>query len=240
MSNVMTKYPKFLLIVLAFTIATPVSVLAHGEKALEPFIRMRTIQWYDVQWSNTNLRVNEQLEITGKFHVAEDWPVNVPKPDATYLNVSTPGPVFIRTERFINGQPTLNSLMLQEGGDYTFKIVLKARMPGRYHIHPFFNLHDAGAVVGPGKWMDVAGDASEFSNQVTLLNGETIDMETYGTSNAIVWHGFWIIAGTAWLLWWLRRPLFIQRYKMLAAGQEDILVTPTDKLIGKVILAGVA
>ncbi len=240
MSNVINKYSSLLLLLLAGLASIPSTVSAHGEKALEPFIRMRTIQWYDLQWSKSDLRINDELEIIGRFHVSEDWPVNVPNPDATYLNVATPGPVFVRTERYLNGQPTMNSFKLEEGGDYTFKIVLKARVPGRYHIHPFFNLHDAGAVVGPGQWVEVSGDASDFTNQVTLLNGETIDMETYGLGNAIYWHAFWIIAGTAWLLWWLRRPLFIQRYRLLAAGQEDTLVTPTDRFIGKAILAGVA
>ena len=82
---------------------TPSTALAHGEKALEPFIRMRTIQWYDVMWSKDKLNVNDEVVITGKFHVAEDWPRGVPKPDAAYLNVSSPGPVFVRTERYLNG-----------------------------------------------------------------------------------------------------------------------------------------
>jgi methane/ammonia monooxygenase subunit B len=69
----------------------PNTVYAHGEKSLEPFIRMRTIQWYDVRWSQDKLRVNDEVVITGKFHVAEDWPRAVPKPDLTYLSVSSPG-----------------------------------------------------------------------------------------------------------------------------------------------------
>ncbi len=66
----------------------PNNAAAHGEKALEPFIRMRTIQWYDVQWSPEKLNVNDEVMITGKFHVAEDWPRGVPQPNAAYLNVS--------------------------------------------------------------------------------------------------------------------------------------------------------
>jgi len=240
MLQVIRKTRGLLILLLAGFASSPSTVSAHGEKALEPFIRMRTIQWYDIQWSGSDLRVNDELVITGKFHVAEDWPINVPKPEATYLNVATPGPVFIRTGRYLNGQPTMSSVQLEEGGDYTFKIVLKARIPGRYHIHPFFNLRDAGAVVGPGSWVDISGNASDFSNQVKLLNGEVINMETFGLSNAIYWHAVWILAGTTWLLWWLRRPLFIQRYRMLAAGQEAQLVTVTDRNIGKAILIGVA
>lgn len=230
------KVSALLLGMLVFLTLYPSLSLAHGEKALEPFIRMRTIQWYDVDWSKKDLGINDELEITGKFHVAEDWPINVPKPDATFLNIAAPGPVFVRTERYINGQPTMNSVALEEGGDYTFKVVLKAREPGRYHIHPFFNLHDAGVVVGPGSWVEVSGDAAEFSNNVQLLSGEVIDMENYGLGNAIFWHALWILAGTGWLLWWARRPLFIQRYKMLQNGQDDDLVNHTDKTLAKVIL----
>src|SRR3984893_307232 len=218
---------------------TPNTALAHGEKALEPFIRMRTIQWYDVMWSKDKLNVNDEVVITGKFHVAEDWPRGVPKPDATYLNVSSPGPVFVRTERYLNGQASVSSFALKLGGDYDFKIVLKARLPGRYHLHPFFNLHDAGAVMGPGRWFEVAGDAAAFTNQVKTLNGDMIDMETYGLASGIGWHAFWFALGSAWLLWWVRRPLFIPRYKMVQSGQEKALIAPLDRTIAIVMLAGV-
>jgi methane/ammonia monooxygenase subunit B len=212
---------------------------AHGEKALEPFIRTRTIQWYDVAWSRPDVQVNDEVVVTGRFHVAEDWPIGVPKPEAAFLNMSAPGPVFIRTERTLNGQPWINSVALKPGGDYEFKVVLKARLPGRYHIHPFFNLKDAGPVTGPGQWIEVGGDAAAFTNRVTTLTGETIDMESYGLANGVFWHGFWIAAGLAWLLWWVRRPLFLPRYKMLAAGQEDALVTPKDRILAKAVLVAV-
>jgi methane/ammonia monooxygenase subunit B len=215
---------------------TPNAVYAHGEKSLEPFIRMRTIQWYDVRWSQDKLSVNDEVVITGKFHVAEDWPRAVPKPDATYLNVTSPGPVFIRTERYLNGQATAGSAALKLGGDYDFKIVLKARLPGRYHLHPFFNLHDAGPVMGPGHWIEVTGVPAAFTNPVKTLNGDVIDMETYGLANGIGWHAFWFALAAAWLLWWVRRPLFLPRYKMLQSGQGDALVTPLDRAIAAGIL----
>jgi len=212
---------------------------AHGEKALEPFIRTRTIQWFDVQWSEPNVSVNDEVVVTGKFHVAEDWPVSVPKPDAAFLNISVPGPVMIRTERYLNGQPWGNSVALQPGADYDFKVVLKARFPGRYHIHPFFNLKDAGPVMGPGQWVNIGGDAADFTNRVTTLNGNVIDMESYGLVNGAIWHGLWLALGLGWLLWWLRRPLFLPRYKLMAAGREEILVTNQDRTLAKVILVAV-
>jgi methane/ammonia monooxygenase subunit B len=215
------------------------TVMAHGEKALEPFIRMRTIQWYNVQWSKQKFNVNEEISVSGRFHVAEDWPISVPKPEATFLNISTPGPVLIRTERYLNGKPWMNSVALQLGGDYDFKIVLKGRLPGHYHIHPFFNLKDAGQVMGPGAWLDIVGNPADFSNDIKVINGELINMETYGLGNGIFWHIFWGLLATAWLLWWVRRPLFIERYRMLEAGMEDELITRKDRLIAKVILVGV-
>jgi methane/ammonia monooxygenase subunit B len=215
------------------------TVMAHGEKALEPFIRMRTIQWYNVQWSKQKFNVNEEISVSGRFHVAEDWPISVPKPEATFLNISTPGPVLIRTERYLNGKPWMNSVALQPGGDYDFKIVLKGRLPGHYHIHPFFNLKDAGQVMGPGAWLDIVGNPADFSNDIKVINGELINMETYGLGNGIFWHIFWGLLATAWLLWWVRRPLFIERYRMLEAGMEDELITRKDRLIAKVILVGV-
>jgi methane/ammonia monooxygenase subunit B len=215
------------------------SALAHGEKALEPFIRMRTIQWYDVQWSTQKFNVDDEVSVSGKFHVAEDWPISVPKPEASFLNISTPGPVLIRTERYLNGKPWVNSVALQPGGDYEFKVVLKGRLPGRYHIHPFFNLKDAGQVMGPGAWLEIGGAASDFSNTIKTISGEAIDMESFGLSNGIFWHLFWGFLAAAWLIWWVRRPLFISRYRMLEAGLEHELVTKNDKLIAKLILVGV-
>jgi methane/ammonia monooxygenase subunit B len=215
------------------------SAQAHGEKALEPFIRMRTIQWYDVQWSTQKFNVNEEVSVTGKFHVAEDWPISVPKPEAAFLNISTPGPVLIRTERYLNGKPWTNTAALQPGGDYEFKVVMKGRLPGRYHIHPFFNLKDAGQVMGPGVWLEIGGDAGDFNNTIKTISGEMIDMESFGFANGVFWHIFWGVLAAAWLLWWVRRPLFITRYRMLEAGLEHELITEKDKLIAKVVLVGV-
>jgi methane/ammonia monooxygenase subunit B len=215
------------------------SAFAHGEKALEPFIRMRTIQWYDVVWSRNQLDVNDSVVIAGKFHVAEDWPRSVPRPDAAFLNVAIPGPVFVRTERYLNGKPWVSSAALQLGADYEFEIVLKGRLPGRYHVHPFFNLQDAGAVMGPGQWVEVTGSPGAFSNPVKTLGGDLVEMESYGLANGIFWHLVWIGIGTAWLLWWVRRPLFIPRYKMLQSGMEGALVTKIDKTIAAIILIGV-
>jgi methane/ammonia monooxygenase subunit B len=237
-----TQFKTWLLALIALTVlfGLPMSsAQAHGEKALEPFIRMRTIQWYDVQWSTQKFNVNEEVSVSGKFHVAEDWPISVPKPEASFLNISTPGPVLIRTERYLNGKPWTNSVALEPGGDYDFKVVMKGRLPGHYHIHPFFNVKDAGQIMGPGVWLDIGGNPNDFSNTIKTINGELIDMESFGFANGVFWHLFWGALAAAWLLWWVRRPLFISRYRMLNAGLEHELITVQDKLIAKLVLVGV-
>lgn len=212
-------------------IAVNPSVFAHGERALEPFIRMRTIQWYDIAWSHTNMKVNDEVILSGRFHVAEDWPNAVAKPDSAFLNLAMPTPVLLRTGTYMNGISVANSVDLQLGADYEFKLVLKARIPGRYHIHPMMNLKDVGVIVGPGMWIEVTGVATDFRNEVTTVSGRTIDLETFGTRNGVLWHGVWLVLGAAWLLWWVRRPLFIPRYKLVQAGNEEALITPTDRRI---------
>ncbi len=34
---------------------------AHGEKAQEPFLRMRSFLYYDVEWSKEKVQVGEEL-----------------------------------------------------------------------------------------------------------------------------------------------------------------------------------
>ena len=54
---------------LAVTMAAIGPADAHGEKSQAAFLRMRTLNWYDVKWSKTNVTVNEEYEITGKLYI---------------------------------------------------------------------------------------------------------------------------------------------------------------------------
>src|SRR5947209_17272983 len=45
------------------------NALAHGERAQEPSLRLSTIQWYDTKWSRDQIGVNEELTVSGRFHV---------------------------------------------------------------------------------------------------------------------------------------------------------------------------
>ena len=80
---------------------------AHGERSQEPFLRMRTIQWYDMKWGPETTKVNDFAAMTGKFHLAEDWPRAVGKPGRAFFNVGSPSPVFVRLSTKLNGEPTM-------------------------------------------------------------------------------------------------------------------------------------
>ena len=216
----------------------PPQAMAHGERATEPYIRTRTIQWYDVKWSTEKINVNETVSVTGKFHLMSDWPDAVNKPDLVFMSNATPGAVMTRVESYINDMPAQQSLKnLEVGRDYTFKMVMKGRIPGRWHFHPMLNIDGAGPIVGPGSWVQVAGNASDYRHSVTTIEGTVIeDTQNYGVSRVLMWQIGYILIAVAWLLWWLRRPLLIPRWLAVQKGLEDLLVTRTDDKVAAGLL----
>ena len=217
-----------LLMLLAGVLPEP--ALAHGERATEPYIRTRTVHWYDLSWSTDKLAVNDTVTVKGRFRLLSDWPDAVSKPKLVFLSNGSPGAVLTRVESYINDMPAQQSARdLELGRDYDFKIVMKGRMPGRWHLHPVLNVHGAGAIVGPGSWVEVSGSEADFKASVTTMHGAEIDdLQTFGVANAQLWQlGYGLIA-VAWLLWWIRRPLIIPRWLALQKGREDLLVTATD------------
>lgn len=205
---------------------------AHGEKSQAAFMRMRTIHWYDLKWSKEVVKVNEQVEISGKFHVFEGWPETVDAPESAFLNIGIPGPVFIRKESYIGGQLVPRSVRLEIGKTYDFKVVLKARRPGDWHVHTMMNVQGGGPIIGPGKWITIEGSMADFKNPLTTLTGSTVDLETYNLENTYFWHAFWYAFGLAWMLYWIRRPVFLPRFLMVNAGRADELVSGTDRKVG--------
>jgi methane/ammonia monooxygenase subunit B len=205
---------------------------AHGEKSQAAFMRMRTIHWYDLHWSKEKVKVNDTVEITGKFHVFEGWPETVAEPDVAFLNIGIPGPVFIRKESYIGGQLVPRSVRLEIGKTYEFKVVLKARRPGDWHVHTMMNVEGGGPIIGPGKWITIEGSMSDFKNPITTLTGQTVDLETYNLENTYFWHFFWYAIGLAWIIYWVRRPVFLPRFLLVNAGRADELVSKLDRKIG--------
>ena len=210
---------------------------AHGEKSQAAFMRMRTIHWYDLKWSKEVVKVNETVEVTGKFHVFEGWPETVDAPENAFLNIGIPGPVFIRKASYIGGQLVPRSVRLEIGKTYDFKVVLMARRPGDWHVHTMMNVKGGGPIIGPGKWLTIEGSMADFKNPITTLTGATIDLENYNLENTYFWHTLWYVFGLAWIVYWIRRPVFLPRFLMVNAGRADELVSGTDKKIGMVFAA---
>ncbi|MGI9213159.1 MAG: bacterial ammonia monooxygenase, subunit AmoB [Methylococcaceae bacterium] len=205
---------------------------AHGEKSQAAFMRMRTIHWYDLNWSKEKVKVNETVEVTGKFHVFEGWPETVAEPDVSFLNIGIPGPVFIRKASYIGGQLVPRSVRLEIGKTYQFKVLLKARRPGDWHVHTMMNVQGGGPIIGPGKWLTIEGSMGDFKNPVTTLTGQTVDLEDYNLGNIYFWHFLWYTVGVAWIVYWIRRPAFLPRFLMVNAGRANELVSGTDRKVG--------
>jgi methane/ammonia monooxygenase subunit B len=220
-----------LLLALAATSFYAPSASAHGEKSQAAFMRMRTIHWFDLTWSKEAVNVNEDVEIKGKFHVFEGWPESVREPNVAFLNIGIPGPVFIRKESYIGGQLVPRSVRLEIGKTYDFRVVLKARRPGDWHVHTMMNVEGGGPIIGPGKWITINGRFGDFKNPVTTLTGQTVDLETYQEGNIAFWHVFWAAFAIAWIVYWVRRPVFLPRLLMADAGRADELVSGTDRKV---------
>jgi methane/ammonia monooxygenase subunit B len=231
-AKVLVRWATAAMVAAAAIVAPQVS-LAHGEKAQEPFLRMRTAQWYDVEVTKNKVAVNEELMVRGKFRFSPDehWPRAAAKPDTAFLNVSAAGPVFVRKGSFVNGVNMANSTTFELGRDYQFEVKLKASVPGRWHVHSMMNIEGAGPLVGPGEYVEVTGDHANFINEVTTLTGETVNLSDYGTSNNITWHLIWGAIAVAWLGYWLAKPLFFSRYRTVEAGEGDSLVTRKDRVV---------
>lgn len=233
-----TRFLSLLCALFAFGISADLS--AHGERNQEPFLRMRTAHFYDVTWSTTNIAVNEDVVVEGKFRLFEDWPVNLPEPEVSFLGNGTPGPVFVRTESWVNGQPAIQSMALKRNRDYTFKTVLKGRIPGRHHVHPMVNVEGAGPLLGPGNWVEITGRASDFKLPLTALDGTKIDnLEHWGVSSVVGWHAVWVVLALLWLAYWTRRPLLIPRHVAINDGNERALISRTDLVAGAALIVAV-
>lgn len=242
MKTIKDKIAKlsFVALLLAVTSAmfyTP-AASAHGEKSQAAFMRMRTIHWFDLDWSTDEVAVNEQMTISGKFHVFAGWPETVDKPEVSFLNIGIPGPVFIRQGSWIGGQLVPRSVTLELGDTYEFKVLLKARRPGDWHVHTMMNVEGGGPIIGPGKWVTVTGTMGDFVNPLTTLTGTTLDLETYALDNVYFWHALWMSIGAAWLLFWVKRPMFIPRHIAVSSGKADTLISPLDKKVAMGFAAG--
>jgi methane/ammonia monooxygenase subunit B len=227
-----------ILLGIIFLAFMPTQSHAHGERAQEPYLRTRTLQWYDVTWSADNLKVNDTITITGRFRLHEDWPDAVNEPEVVFVTNGTPGPVLVRLESYLNGVPARQSFRdLQIGRDYEYRMVMKARVAGNHHVHPMIAIKGSGPLMGPGKWIQIEGSMADFSMPVKTLTGvEIANLENWAVSRVVGWHLILVGVAAAWMLWWVRRPLLIPRYDALMRDREDLLITNTDLKVGAGLL----
>ncbi len=242
----MCKFRKFTMIGLAVAACAILSVLdvrqamAHGERTQEPYLRTRATQWFDVSWSKTSVAVNEEMVMEAKVYLMKDWPDAIAKPDLAFVSLVSPGPVFTRTETYLNGKPARQSFKdLELGKVYDYKMIIRGRVPGRWHVHPMLSVHHVGPLVGPGEWIEVTGSADDFVMPLETISGLKIeDLASFNVANVVGWHVVWIGIAAAWLLFWLLRPLLVPRWIVLQKGREDLLVRQIDVVVGAALVVG--
>lgn len=210
---------------------------AHGERSQEPFLRMRTITFFDTKWSKSRVKPGETFDLTGKFHVFKEWPRAVYLPDSIFVHYSVPGPAMLKKEAWLNGMPVINSTKAELGKDYDYRMNIMGRVTGTSHVHPMVNIEGGGPLVGPGEFVTVEGDWSGFVNNTTTITGETVDMETLGIGRIVGWWLLWSAIGFFWLIYWVKRP-FMRRALQVGVVPEEELVTPADRTMAFVVIIG--
>lgn len=221
-----------------FILMPPPLAAAHGEQSQQAFERTSTVLFYDDTFSTRQLNVGDDLTITGTFRVMNSWPAHtIKEPDLGFLTVNQPGPVFFIQDREISGMFTPQSVKLVKGGVYPFKIVLKARVPGTWHIHPAVAMEGTGTLVGPGEDITV-NSGGTFTQPQQLSDGRTVDLATYGLPRVATWHVIGLLLAVLYVAYFLRKSL-LQRNVAVSEGRPETLVSKRDVKVG-VVFAGIA
>ena len=238
---------RFLTILLALALLAGFGiskVFAHGEAGDEPFLKNMTTAFYDVSVSPLEIEVGQPVTVTGKVKVLETWPHTLETPEIAAIVPVVPGPVFVLKDRRINDQPSVGSFFAEKGGIYDFKMVLLGREPGQWHVHPGIAISGTGTLVGPGSWVTVKPSAKKFEFPVTLLNGETIELNTYGGQFVWWWSFAGFLLGVAWMVYWTFTKRTVTNLAVTAQlpvnddGPDIGLITPRDHMWMN-ILAGI-
>ncbi len=235
------------LLAVAALVGTAVVASAHGENAQEGFLRMETVAFSNVTFTKDTIKQGEDVTITGKATLLDTWPKTLGEPTTGFVNVTAPGPVLLMKDRLVNGMSAPDAIFVKKGNTYDFKLTLTGREPGRWHVHPTFAVEGAGTLIGPGQWVTVQ-DTGSFSNDLTLLNGQTVNLETYGVGQMSIfqWLGFGL--GMAWMLYWTvpkigganhrtvsKLPVTL-RIPLNTDGQDIGLITKQDHRVSNLLL----
>lgn len=229
--------PLMAVIGLIMLMSPPPTASAHGEQGQQAFERTSTVMFYDVKFSTTDVDINAPLTITGTLRVMNSWPDHtIGPPDLGYLTVNEPGPVLSVQERWMSGMFTPQSVNLTKGGVYPFKIVLKGRVPGTWHVHPALAVKGTGTLMGPGEFVTVNNAGGPFTEIQQLSDGRTVDLVNYGLPRVAWWHILGFLFGACYVWYWLRQPT-LQRLLVVNEGGAAGLVTKQERRVS--VLFGV-
>jgi methane/ammonia monooxygenase subunit B len=226
----------WILALAVIAMVSPSRVFAHGEAGDEPFLKDLTTAFYDVKISPSVIHVGEPVTITGKVRVLNTWPYTLDPPQTAYVTPVVPGPVFVLKDRTINGQDAPGSFFVERGGAYDFKMVILGREPGRWHVHPGIAIQGTGTLIGPGEWVEVQPAPSKFTFPVTLLSGQTINLDSYEGGFVWWWSFAGFLIGVGWMLYWTlgKRTVTNLAVTTQIGPNEDApdigLITPRDQM----------
>jgi methane/ammonia monooxygenase subunit B len=189
------------LLAAAALLGTALVASAHGEDSQEGFLRMETVAFGNVQFSADTIKQGESVTITGQATILDTFPKNLGDPGMGYINITAPGPVVLMKDRVINGAEAPDAIFVKKGNSYDFKMTIVGREPGRWHVHPTFAVEGAGTLIGPGQWITVQ-DTGGFANNLNLLDGQTVNLETYGLGQLTIFHWLGFAIGLVWMLYW--------------------------------------
>jgi methane/ammonia monooxygenase subunit B len=198
------KLTAALLLAGALIVAGAPAAQAHGEAAQEAFLRMRTVAWIDIEFSDTTIQQGEEVTVTGTARLMNTWPQSLAagEPNIGFIGIISPGPVVLLKERTVNGVSVPGRIEVQRGEYYEFEMTITGRRVGRWHVHPAFAVKGAGTVLGPGQFVTVEENPEGFSNPLTLYNGTTINLENYGLGFVWSWQVITFLIGMGWMLYW--------------------------------------
>ena len=207
------------LVVIAVCCAAFEPALAHGEKAQPAAVRLSSVHWYDheAHAKPVALSVNQDASITGKFHLSSVWPEKLAAPKLAILHTASPDPGMIRTRTQINGDLQTGPASLERGKSYAYRIDLRARNPGRFHIHPVLHLAGGASLIGPGHWFEVSGDVTEFiggDGRAAAAEFGGAQFDIGGTEVRLI---AWLIA----VLLWIGLALIVWRRGSSSVGKRS-------------------
>jgi methane/ammonia monooxygenase subunit B len=206
------SYRRYLLSALlagALVVTLAPAAQAHGERAQEAFLRMRTVSWVDVTFSSDRVRQGETFTITGTAKILDAWPTNLAKgnPNTAFLGLIAPGPVVMLKERTINGVSVPTRIDAKKGDIYEFSMTVAGRRVGKWHVHPALSIKGAGTLLGPGQFINVEENPDGYRNDVQLVEaggtpGGTINLENYQLTFTWIWLVITFLIGMAWMIYW--------------------------------------